>query len=267
MNLHERMKQYEAVSQTYLMRRTPVIIRLDGVAFHTFTKDFIKPCDDVFAAAMHCTTSWLVNNIQGCVLGYTQSDEISLILQDYKKLDTDAWFGYNIQKLVSVSAKMATSEFNRAFNRLIALLPDNATDRYRKSLFPDNVTDRYRKALMENVGFDSRCFNLPFEEVNNYLIDRQQDAERNSINLLAQQYYSQKELDGIKSNELQNKLFTEKGVNWNHLVYYQKRGFVALPNNDPNPKDILDGTPIFSKEPEFVNSRIRFDKEDDENEH
>ena len=254
MNLHERMKQYEAVSQTYLMRRTPVIIRLDGVAFHTFTKDFIKPCDDVFVAAMHCTTSWLVNNIQGCVLGYTQSDEISLVLQDYKKLDTDAWFGYNIQKLVSVSAKMATSEFNRAFKRLIALLPDDATD-------------RYRKALMENVGFDSRCFNLPFEEVNNYLIDRQQDAERNSINLLAQQYYSQKELDGIKSNELQNKLFTEKGVNWNHLVYYQKRGFVALPNNDPNPKDILDGTPIFSKEPEFVNSRIRFDKEDDENEH
>ena len=254
MNLHERMKQYEAVSQSYLMRRTPVIIRLDGVAFHSFTKKFIKPFDDVFAAAMHCTTSCLVNNIQGCVLGYTQSDEISLILQDYKKLDTDAWFGYNIQKLVSVSAKMATSEFNRAFNRLIALLPDDATD-------------RYRKALMENVGFDSRCFNLPFEEVNNYLIDRQQDAERNSINLLAQQYYSQKELDGIKSNELQNKLFTEKGVNWNHLVYYQKRGYVALPNNDHNPKDILDATPIFSKEPEFVNSRIRFDKEDDENEH
>ena len=229
MNLHERMKQYEAVSQSYLMRRTPVIIRLDGVAFHSFTKKFIKPFDDVFAAAMHCTTSCLVNNIQGCVLGYTQSDEISLILQDYKKLDTDAWFGYNIQKLVSVSAKMATSEFNRAFNRLIALLPDDATD-------------RYRKALMENVGFDSRCFNLPFEEVNNYLIDRQQDAERNSINL-------------------------EKGVNWNHLIYYQKRGYVALPNNDHNPKDILDATPLFSKEPEFVNSRIRFDKEDDENEH
>jgi len=254
MNLHERMKQYEAVSQTYLMRRTPVIIRLDGVAFHSFTKKFIKPWDGVFVAAMHGTTSWLVNNIQGCVLGYTQSDEISLVLQDYKKLDTDAWFGYNIQKLVSVSAKMATSEFNRAFNRLIALLPDDGTD-------------RYRKALMENVGFDSRCFNLPFEEVNNYLIDRQRDAERNSINLLAQHYYSQKELDGIKSNELQNKLFTEQGINWNNLPYYQKRGFVALPNNDPNPKDILDGTPIFSKEPEFVNSRIRFDKEDNENEH
>ena len=100
--------------------------------------------------------------------------------------------------------------------------------------------------------------NLPFEEVNNYLIDRQQDAERNSINLLAQQYYSQKERDGIKSNELQNKLFTEQGVNWNDLPYDQKRGFLALPNNDPNFKNQLE-TPIFSKEPDFVNSRIRFD--------
>jgi tRNA(His) 5'-end guanylyltransferase len=97
--------------------------------------------------------------------------------------------------------------------------------------------------------------------VNNYLIDRQQDAERNSINLLAQQYYSQKELNGIKSNALQNKLFTEQGINWNDLSDYQKRGFLALPENDPNSKGLFE-TPIFSKEPEFVNSLIRFDKEE-----
>ena len=252
MNLHERMKQYEAVSQTYLMRRTPVIIRLDGVAFHTFTKDFDKPFDVVLGATMQTTTRYLVNNIQGCVLGYTQSDEISLVLQDYKKLDTDAWFGYNVQKLVSVSAKMATDEFRRAF--------DNAScgGAYAE-------TRRYWDAMRYmNVGFDSRCFNLPFEEVNNYLIDRQQDAERNSINLLGQQYYSQKELDGIKSNELQNKLFTEQGVNWNDLPDYQKRGYLELPKNDPNRKDLFE-TPIFSKEPEFVNSLIRFDKEENKN--
>ena len=251
MNLHERMKQYEAVSQTYLMRRTPVIIRLDGVAFHTFTRNFDKPLDEVLSTAMKGTTLYLVNHIQGCVLGYTQSDEISLVLQDYKKLDTDAWFGYNVQKLVSVSAKMATAEFNRLFNRFIAFLPDG-------------TNDRYREAIMENIGFDSRCWNLPFEEVNNYLIDRQQDAERNSINLLAQQYYSQKELNGIKSNELQNKLFTEQGVNWNDLPDYQKRGFLALPSNYPDINNLFE-TPIFSKEPEFVNSLIRFDKEENKN--
>lgn len=247
MNLHERMKQYEAVSQTYLMRRTPVIIRLDGVAFHTFTKNFDKPLDEVLSTAMKGTTLYLVNNIQGCVLGYTQSDEISLVLQDYKKLDTDAWFGYNVQKLVSVSAKMATSQFNKLFNRYIANLPGE-------------TSGRYREAIMENIGFDSRCFNLPFDEVNNYLIDRQQDAERNSINLLAQQYYTQEELFGIKSNQLQNKLFTEQGINWNDLPDYQKRGYFILPKNDPNLKDLFE-TPIFSKEPDFVNSLIKFKEE------
>ena len=245
MNLHERMKQYEAVSQTYLMRRTPVIIRLDGVAFHTFTKDFDRPYDEVFHTAMKGTTIYLVNNIQGCVLGYTQSDEISLVLQDYKKLDTDAWFGYNVQKLVSVSAKMATARFNRLFNRYVSLLPAE-------------TSGRYREAILENIGFDSRCWNLPFEEVNNYLVDRQQDAENNSINLLAQQYYSQEELDGIKSNELQNKLFTEQGINWNDLPYDQKRGYLALPENGPINEELFE-TPIFSKDPDFVNSRIRFD--------
>ncbi len=249
MNLHERMKQYEAVSQTYLMRRTPVIIRLDGVAFHTFTKDFDKPLDEVLGTAMRATTRYLVNNIQGCVCGYTQSDEISLVLQDYKKLDTDAWFGYNVQKLVSVSAKMATDHFHRAFYNAAC------------GIDAEKCIDLYWRAMSDNnVGFDSRCWNLPFEEVNNYLIDRQQDAERNSINLLAQQYYSQRELDGIKSNELQNKLFTEQGINWNDLPDYQKRGYLALPKNDPNLKDLFE-TPIFSKEPEFVNSLIRFEED------
>lgn len=197
------------------------------------------------------TTRSLVNNIQGCVLGYTQSDEISLVLQDYKKLDTDAWFGYNVQKLVSVSAKMATYEFYKAFENVLC-----GYDMHK-------CLSTYWPALKDNnVGFDSRCFNLTVEEVNNYFVDSQRDAEKNSINLLAQQYYSQKELNGIKSNELQNKLFTEQGINWNDLPDYQKRGFMALPNNDPNLKDLFEKTPIFSKEPEFVNSLIRFDKED-----
>lgn len=243
MNLHERMKQYEAVSQTYLMRRTPVIIRLDGVAFHTFTKNFDKPFDEALSTVMKGTTFYLVNNIQGCVLGYTQSDEISLVLQDYKKLDTDAWFGYNVQKLVSVSAKMATAAFNKLFNRYIAFLPDE-------------TIGRYREAIIENIGFDSRCWNLPVDEVNNYLIDRQQDAERNSLNLLAQQYYTQEELKGINAKQLQNKLFVEKGVNWNDLDTCEKRGYVAFPLIDPEYP--YCETPIFSKNPSFVNSRIIF---------
>lgn len=233
MNLSDRQKRYEKVSQTHLMRKIPVIIRLDGVAFHTFTRNFDKPVDDVLATTMCATTRYLVENIQGCIMGYTQSDEISLVLQDYRKIDTEAWFGYNVQKLVSVSASMATERFNRFFSKF--------------------ATVYHLTQLSNNPGFDSRCWNLPFDEVNNYMIFRQIDAERNSINLLGQQYYSQKEPQGIKAKDLQNKIFTEQGVNWNNLSDYQKRGYVYVPKKDPNTPTT---TPIFSKDPDFVNSRV-----------
>lgn len=242
MNLSDRQKRYEKVSQTYLMRKTPVIIRLDGVAFHTFTRNFDKPVDDVLASTMCATTRYLVENIQGCIMGYTQSDEISLVLQDYRKIDTDAWFGYNVQKLVSVSANMATERFNRFF------------DKFARDVDPVKYATVYHLAqLSNNPGFDSRCWNLPFDEVNNYMIFRQIDAERNSINLLGQQYYTQEELQGIKAKDLQNKIFTEHGVNWNDLSDYQKRGYVYVPKKDPNTPIT---TPIFSKDPDFVNSRV-----------
>lgn len=97
------------------MRRTPVIIRLDGKAFHTFTKGFVKPFDECMSKAMQETMKYLCENIQGCVLGYTQSDEITLVLIDYQKLTTDAWFDYEVQKICSVAASMATFIFNRQF--------------------------------------------------------------------------------------------------------------------------------------------------------
>ena len=104
----DRMKEYyENITRNKLTRRTPVIIRLDGKAFHTFTRGFDKPFDKCIVTSMQETMNYLCNNIQGCVLGYTQSDEISLLLCDYQKLDTAAWFDYNIQKMVSVSAKLS----------------------------------------------------------------------------------------------------------------------------------------------------------------
>lgn len=112
-NLGDRMKSYyENRSKTFLTRRTPVIIRLDGKAFHTFTKGFNKPFDEVMCSAMQQTMKYLCENIQGCVLGYTQSDEITLVLIDYQKLTTDAWFDYNVQKVCSVAASMATLAFS-----------------------------------------------------------------------------------------------------------------------------------------------------------
>lgn len=118
-SLGDRMKGYEGVSRNFLTRRVPAIIRLDGKAFHTFTKGMEKPFDLVLTQAMQETMKHLCENIQGCVLGYTQSDEITLVLTDYATIQTDAWFGYNIQKMCSVSASMATMAFNREFEETI----------------------------------------------------------------------------------------------------------------------------------------------------
>lgn len=114
--LGTRMKEfYESVPKTKLMRRTPVAIRIDGKAFHTFTRGFSKPFDDVLISAMQDTMKYLCENIQGCVLGYTQSDEITLILVDYKRLNSSAWFDYEVQKMCSIAASMATMAFNKFF--------------------------------------------------------------------------------------------------------------------------------------------------------
>ena len=119
-DLGTRMKTfYEQIPKTKLMRRTPVIIRIDGKAFHTFTRGFQKPFDEVLIQTMQETTKYLCENIQGCVLGYTQSDEISLVLVDYQRLETSAWFDYEIQKMCSIAASMATMAFNKCFEKNI----------------------------------------------------------------------------------------------------------------------------------------------------
>ena len=88
-DLAKRMKRYEAVSKTTLVTRMPVILRIDGKAFHTLTRGFQKPFDRVLNLSMMETMRFLCKNIQGCVLGYTQSDEITLVLVDYKKLTSN----------------------------------------------------------------------------------------------------------------------------------------------------------------------------------
>ena len=114
-SLGDRMKYYEYVTRNYLTRKLPVICRIDGKAFHSFTRGLKKPFDEIFIKSMQDTMKYLCENVQGCVLGYTQSDEITLVLVDYQDRDSCAWFDNNIQKMVSVSASMATLAFNNAF--------------------------------------------------------------------------------------------------------------------------------------------------------
>ena len=259
-SLGDRMKTYEAVSKNYLTRRTPVIARLDGCHFHTFTKGLHKPFDNVLTTAMRDTMQYLCENIQNCVLGYTQSDEITLVLCDYKKLDTAAWFDNQVQKIASVSASMATIAFNRSFcktvNNIIETLTaggvelDPKLEVYCKTLTKKTHTDAI---------FDSRCFNVPKEEVCNCLIWRQQDATRNSIEALAQSLFPHKELQGINCKKLQDKMFTEKDVNWNDLPTPMKRGVCCI--KDENGKWFIDTEiPVFTQDRNYVESRIYFEE-------
>lgn len=232
-DLAKRMKGYEFVSKTKLVQRMPVIIRIDGKAFHTFTKGFEKPFDEVFIKSMQDTMKYLCENVQGCVLGYTQSDEITLVLVDYNKLDTCPWFDDEVQKICSISASMATMAFNKFFQRNV----EEVILEYSCSLTPQCVElqqkkDKYFKTLKKasNKGamFDARCFNIPREEVTNNIYWRQLDATRNSIQMVGQTNFSQKELHGKSCNQIQDMLFTQKGINWNDLDTYLKRGSCCI---------------------------------------
>ncbi len=246
-SLGDRMKTYEKASRTYLTRRTPVIVRVDGRAYHNFTRGFHKPFDDVLINAMQLTMLDLCKNIQNCVLGYTQSDEISLVLCDYKKRDTSAWFDNQVQKICSTSAALATIFFNKHFEAMI-------------NCFSKEDRENYEKALKKNPTFDSRCFNLPKEEVCNYLIWRQQDATRNSIQMAAQSMFSHKELQGLSCNELQNLMFAERDFNWNTLPCEKRRGSCAI--------KIFNGwwidanIPIFTENRDYIENRIVFNGDD-----
>ena len=223
-----RMKTfYEQIPKAKLMRRCPVAIRCDGRSFHTFTRKFQKPFDEVLIKTMQETMKYLCENIQGCVLGYTQSDEITLILIDYKKLTSSAFFDYEVQKICSITASMATMVFNKFFEKNIQEFSESNECRGLDIKY----LDIYREALNKGAMFDARCFNIPKEEVTNLVYWRQLDATRNSIQMVGQANFSHKELQNKSCNDIQDMLMTQKGINWNNLPTYQKRGSCCIREN------------------------------------
>jgi tRNA(His) guanylyltransferase len=206
--LGDRMKaDYENRTRHYLPRRTYTLLRADGKAFHTYTRGCARPYDLDLMADMDAAAIALCENIEGAKLGFVQSDEISILLTDFATAQTEAWFDGNLQKIGSVAASLATAYFNRA--RLARLSPEAARDA--------------RPAL-----FDCRVWTIPARiEVYNYFVWRQQDASRNSISMTAQAHFSHARLQGKSSDEMQEMLWSEKGINWNDLPVGFKRGRVV----------------------------------------
>jgi len=249
-DLGNRMKDnYENRSKTKLVRRMPVIIRLDGCHFHTFTKGFKKPFDPLLVKTMQETMKYLCQNIQGCKLGYTQSDEITLLLTDYDELTTDAWFDYQVQKVCSVAASLCTYAFNKYFNEFY--LEDIAN----KCGELDKHDLAHDSARRKGAVFDARCFNIPVEEVVNCFLWRQLDAQRNSVSSLAQSLYSPKELHGLSSKNMVIKMKEEKGVSWEELPTTLKRGSCCIKQERLKEIEIVrneDATKFSVLRPEWV---------------
>lgn len=205
--LGKRMKEYyEQVPKTRLVRRMPVAIRIDGKAFHTFTKGFVKPFDHILMEAMQKTMKSLCENIQGCIFGYTQSDEITLILKDYTKFNTSAWFDYEVQKMCSIAASMATLYFNQHFRTLL-----NESMAGQSGLSETDIA--HMKARDKGAMFDARCFNVPKEEVANLIYWRQIDAYRNSRQSAGQARFSPKVLNKKSCNDIVEML-AENGIDF-----------------------------------------------------
>ena len=217
-SLGYRMKSYEQISSHKLIPNIAQIIRIDGRAFHTITKHFEKPFDRVLIKTMQETAIALCEEVTGCRFAYTESDEISLLIYPKNPKTSEPFFDAKIQKLCSITASIATMAFYKTFRHNVSEYEAN-----RNSQAGLGVQNAYDTVLEKGINFDSRCFNLPKEEVVNYFIWRQQDATRNSIQMLARSLYSHKELQNKKFNDL-NELCFAKGVNFDKLPTVCKRG-------------------------------------------
>tara|TARA_Y100000034_G_C6910429_1_gene424497 strand:+ start:12427 stop:13296 length:870 start_codon:yes stop_codon:yes gene_type:complete len=200
-NLDDRMKLYEKSLDLSLMPLSPVLARLDGKAFHTFTKGLDRPFCREFHDLMVETAKYLIDKTNA-QCAYTQSDEITLTW--YSSLSQSlVFFGGRVAKMTSVLASMATGFFNQ---KMPQFLPEKRNADYI--------------AL-----FDARVWNVPNrEEGTNCFVWREQDATRNGIQMAGQAYFSHAQLQNKSCDEIQDMLWQEHNINWNDYPTCQKRG-------------------------------------------
>lgn len=245
--LSDRMKDYELVSDYRLTKRTPVIVRIDGKAFHTYTKGLDKPFDSTLSEAMNYVCRKLIETVQGCKFAYTQSDEISLLLTDWDKSTTDCYFDYRVQKMVSVLASAATMYFNQYIVSKVLYWQKG------KSELSEKLFDKWA-VKSGSAMFDARAYNLPKEEVCNYFIWRQEDASRNSIQSLGRSKFSFKQMLNKKNSEVQDMLFNEYNINWNFIDTKWKRGFAVYRDEDGIKSDFE--IPLFKQNRAFIDKYL-----------
>lgn len=273
-SLRSRIRGYEDANNTKLISGLPVVVRMDGKAFHTFTHGFKKPYDEIISKCMQAAMLKVCSEAQNCIMGYTQSDEITIVLCDYLYDKATPWFQNRTQKITSTTASTVTIEFYKQLIREITAyeiqLGNIRDERIEKRETPLTTDEEiaYLKNLYDaqdrTIRFDSRAFNVPINEIENVFIDRQIDAERNSIQMLAQSVLGKKNITGISNKQLQNIMFEERNVNWNDVQTKFKRGSCCI----RIPTEVKPGVirqrwtidneiPIFSKDRDYISNKFK----------
>lgn len=258
-SLGDRMKGYEVAARQVLPRRMPVILRIDGKAFHTYASECEKPFDKKLSDVMLSTTRELCRQIQGTQLGYTQSDEISILIHGYKKFDSQPWFDNQLMKMVSVAAGIASSHFTAESWRI---WHHADIDRF----------DAFKPAV-----FDCRAFVIPEADVCNYFLWRQQDALRNSVQMMARAFYSHKQCDNKNVVELKQMILEKKDphypLGWDSLELTYQRGRcwrrpflpseVRQPHNSAYAHCLTnwtEGIPLFNENRDYINDLLKLEE-------
>jgi tRNA(His) 5'-end guanylyltransferase len=256
--LGDRMKRYEEATRFSLPRRTYTILRVDGRAFHSWTRGLEKPYDTDFMVCIDNTAIALCEQISGAQFAYVQSDEISVLAVDFDNVDTQSWFDGNVQKWASIGASVATMAFNRMVMNYLTQAGDMA---------PNKILQKQPNAV-----FDARVFTIPDPiEVENYFVWRQQDAERNSVMMLARAHASHKQLAGKKRAD-QHEIIHRAGDNWaKHPVRFKHGAVIRHAGENERLKtDVLFAkgnhtfsnwvmdteTPVFTKQREYLRSLV-----------
>lgn len=258
-----RMKSYEDVNKTRFIRHLPLIIRVDGNSFHNFTKGLDRPFDEILHNTMLKTMVSLCEHIPCAVLGYTQSDEITIVVADYSQI-SEPWFGGVKRKIESITASMATKYFNLHFSELV----------YEKKEYSEDFT-RYMKYMPKigNAMFDSRAFNLPIFEVTNNLIWRQNDAIRNSIQMVGRANFPHGSLQNKNRAQIVEMLKTEKKIDLDKLPTEYKQGCccIKIPRvfNEGTPEEFTRNKweidyniPLFTQNRDYIDKLVKYPEED-----
>ena len=233
MQIGDRMKRYESVSSACLTNRSPVIIRVDGRAFHTYTRDFYRPFDSLLQTTMVEAAKQVAGEMQGFEVAYHQSDEVSFLLTDYDKITTSAWFDYTTQKITTITASVMTAWFNRLMKFKMDAIISDALDK--------ETRQKYLKIIDRIAYFDARAFNVPKEDVVNYFLWRAKDWERNSLQMYCMSFFSPRQLEGKGAAE-RHEMLHSIGKNWATDVEPKFRNGTFILSDD-KPRINSDGKP------------------------